>query len=75
MPPIMIKWGKNLYVQVIVAMVAGTLLGYYNPPLGEALFPLAEIFIKAVKMLIGPIIFCTVVSGIAGMGDLKKIGR
>ncbi|RYD24858.1 MAG: cation:dicarboxylase symporter family transporter, partial [Verrucomicrobiaceae bacterium] len=40
-----------------------------------ALFPLAEIFIKAVKMLIGPIIFCTVVSGIAGMGDLKKIGR
>lgn len=69
------KWGKNLYVQVIVGILAGALLGWLKPDFGASLEPLASFFIKAVKMLIGPIIFCTVVSGIAGMGDLKKIGR
>ena len=69
------KWGKNLYLQVLVGIFAGALLGWLKPDLGASLEPLALFFIKAVKMLIGPIIFCTVVSGIAGMGDLKKIGR
>ncbi|MES2709041.1 MAG: dicarboxylate/amino acid:cation symporter [Verrucomicrobiota bacterium] len=69
------KWAKNLYVQVLTAIVAGVLLGWLHPAAGASLKPLADFFIKAVKMLIGPIIFCTVVSGIAGMGDLKKIGR
>ncbi len=69
------KWWKNLYVQVLLAIVAGAVLGYLNPALGASLKPLGDAFIKAVKMLIAPIIFCTVVSGISGMGDLKKIGR
>lgn len=69
------KWVKNLYAQVLVAIVAGALLGWLDPGLGAQLEPLGLFFIKAVKMLIGPIIFCTVVSGIAGMGDLRKIGR
>lgn len=69
------KWLKNLYIQVLVAMAAGVLLGGLHPDFGASLKPLADVFIKAVKMLIAPIIFCTVVSGIAGMGDLRKIGR
>ncbi len=69
------KWGKNLYAQVLLGITAGALLGWLQPDTGAALEPLASVFIKAVKMLIAPIIFCTVVGGIAGMGDLKKIGR
>lgn len=66
---------KNLYIQVLLAIIAGAVLGYFDPELGASLKPLGDAFIKAVKMLIAPIIFCTVVSGISGMGDLKKIGR
>ncbi len=80
------KWLKILYVQVIIGIVLGVLLGWLWPPENSivifghsydatALQPLAEIFIKAVKMLISPIIFCTVVCGIASMGDLKRVGR
>ncbi len=66
---------KHLYVQVLIAIVAGMLVGYFNPGLGVQLKPLGDGFIKLIKMLIAPIIFATVVSGIAGMGDLKKLGR
>ncbi|MDB6127813.1 MAG: C4-dicarboxylate transporter DctA [Verrucomicrobia bacterium] len=66
---------KHLYVQVLLAIMAGVLVGWLDPSLGVALKPLGDGFIKLIKMLIAPIIFTTVVSGIAGMGDLKKIGR
>jgi aerobic C4-dicarboxylate transport protein len=69
------KWLKILYVQVLIGIVLGVLLGLFYPETGTTLKPLAEIFIKAIKMLIAPIIFCTVVSGIASMGDLKRVGR
>jgi aerobic C4-dicarboxylate transport protein len=66
---------KSLYVQVLVAIVIGVLLGYFYPSLGEAMKPLGDAFIKLIKMLIAPIIFCTVVIGIAGMEDMKKVGK
>lgn len=69
------KWLKSLYIQVLIGIVLGITLGYVWPEEGAALKPLGDAFVKAVKMLIAPIIFCTVVSGIASMGDLKKIGR
>jgi aerobic C4-dicarboxylate transport protein len=69
------KWLKSLYVQVLIGIVLGISLGYLWPEQGAALKPLGDAFVKAVKMLIAPIIFCTVVTGIAIMGDLKKIGR
>jgi len=68
-------WWKSLYVQVLVAIVAGVLLGYFDPKLGEALKPLGDAFIALVKMIIAPVIFLTVALGIAQMGDLKKVGR
>ena len=66
---------RHLYVQVLAAIVLGVLLGHYSPALGEQMKPLGDGFIRLIKMLIAPIIFSTVVTGIAGMGDLKKIGR
>jgi aerobic C4-dicarboxylate transport protein len=66
---------KSLYAQVLVAIVIGVLLGYFYPSLGEAMKPLGDAFIKLIKMLIAPIIFCTVVIGIAGMEDMKKVGK
>ena len=66
---------KSLYVQVLVAVVAGILLGYFDPGLGAALRPLGDGFIKLVKMVIAPVIFLTVSTGIAGMGNLGKAGR
>jgi aerobic C4-dicarboxylate transport protein len=66
---------KVLYVQVIFAVILGILLGHFYPKLGTDLKPLGEGFIKLIKMVIAPIIFCTVVSGIAGMQDMKKVGR
>jgi aerobic C4-dicarboxylate transport protein len=65
----------HLYVQVLAAIVAGVLLGCFNPPLAEAMKPLGDAFIKLIKMVIAPIIFVTVVHGIASMRDLKKVGR
>ena len=64
-----------LYVQVLFAIACGVLLGHFYPEQGTALKPLGDAFIKLIKMLITPIIFCTVVTGIAGMQDMKKIGR
>jgi aerobic C4-dicarboxylate transport protein len=68
------KWLKSLYIQVVVGIVLGVLLGIMKPSIGASLEPLGTAFVSAVKMLIAPIIFCTVVHGIAGMGDLKKLG-
>ncbi len=65
----------NLYLQVLIAVACGALLGHFHPSTGAAMRPLGEGFIRLVKMLIAPIVFVTVVSGIAKMGDLKKVGR
>lgn len=66
---------KHLYFQVIVAIIAGIALGHFSPVLGEQLKPLGDAFIKLVKMIIAPVIFLTVATGIAGMNDMKKVGR
>src|ERR1700677_1124883 len=68
-------WYRVLYIQVLVAVFAGILIGYLFPDFGRTLKPLGDGFIKLVKMVIAPIIFCTVVHGIASMGDLKRLGR
>jgi aerobic C4-dicarboxylate transport protein len=68
-------WYRSLYLQVIVAIVIGVLLGHFAPATGEAMKPLGDGFIKLIKMIIAPIIFCTVVVGIAGMEDMKKVGK
>jgi aerobic C4-dicarboxylate transport protein len=66
---------RHLYFWVVLAILAGGTLGYVNPPLAVKLKPIGDGFIALVKMLIGPVIFCTVVLGIAGAGDMKKVGR
>ncbi len=66
---------KILYVQVLFAIVLGILLGIFYPKLGVDMKPLGDGFIKLIKMIIAPVIFCTVVAGIAGMQDMKKVGR
>ncbi|MBC7394675.1 MAG: dicarboxylate/amino acid:cation symporter [Variovorax sp.] len=66
---------RSLYFQVITAIVIGVILGHFYPQTGEAMKPLGDGFIKLIKMIIAPIIFCTVVVGIAGMEDMKKVGK
>ncbi|MFS8049795.1 dicarboxylate/amino acid:cation symporter [Rhizobium sp. BR 314] len=66
---------RHLYVQVLTAIAAGVLLGHYYPQFGASLQPLGDAFIKLVRMVIAPVIFLTVTTGIAGMSDLKKFGR
>ncbi|VVD82001.1 C4-dicarboxylate transporter [Pandoraea morbifera] len=66
---------RILYVQVLIAIVIGVLLGHFKPDLAVQMKPLGDAFIKLIKMIIGPVIFCTVVTGIAGMEDMKKVGR
>lgn len=66
---------KSLYIQVLFAVAIGILLGHFYPKIGIDMKPLGDVFIKAIKMMIAPIIFCTVVVGIAGMEDMKKVGR
>lgn len=68
------KFYQSLYFQVIVAIVAGILLGHFYPSFAVQLKPLGDGFIRLVKMLIGPVIFCTIVSGMGGMDDMKKAG-
>ncbi|OWW22943.1 dicarboxylate/amino acid:cation symporter [Noviherbaspirillum denitrificans] len=65
----------RLYVQVLIAIALGILLGHLNSRLAIDMKPLGDGFIKLIKMLIGPVVFCTVVSGISGMQDMKKVGR
>lgn len=69
------KFYHLLYIQVQIAIVFGVSLGYFYPDLGEKMKPLGDGFIKLVKMIIAPVIFLTVSTGIAGMSDLKKVGR
>ncbi|WP_296183501.1 dicarboxylate/amino acid:cation symporter [Pseudomonas sp. UBA1879] len=66
---------KSLYAQVIVAIIIGIAIGHWYPDAGKALKPLGDGFIKLIKMVIAPIIFCTVVSGIAGMQSMKSVGK
>src|SRR4029434_1402710 len=66
---------KHLYVQVLFAIACGVVLGHFWPDTGAAMKPLGDAFIQLIKMIIAPIICCTVVGGIAGMEDMKKIGR
>ena len=66
---------QSLYLQVITAIIVGILLGYFYPHIGETMKPFGDGFIKLIKMIIAPIIFCTVVVGIAGMEDMKKVGK
>ena len=66
---------RSLYLQVLFAVVLGVLLGNFYPQLGAEMKPLGDGFIKLIKMIIAPIIFCTVVIGIAGMEDMKKVGK
>jgi aerobic C4-dicarboxylate transport protein len=66
---------KVLYVQVIAAIITGILLGHFLPADGIAMKPLGDAFIKLVRMIISPVIFCTVVTGIASMHDMRKVGR
>ncbi|HEX4554227.1 MAG TPA: dicarboxylate/amino acid:cation symporter [Xanthobacteraceae bacterium] len=68
-------WYRVLYIQVLIAIALGILIGHLYPDLGKALKPLGDGFIALIKMMIAPVIFCTVVHGIASMSDLKKVGR
>lgn len=66
---------KSLYFQVIVAITIGVLLGHFYPSIGEQMKPFGDGFVKLIKMIIAPVIFCTVVTGIAGMESMKAVGR
>ncbi|MCD1126436.1 dicarboxylate/amino acid:cation symporter [Jinshanibacter sp. LJY008] len=66
---------KSLYIQVLIAITVGVLLGHFYPDIGASMKPLGDGFIKLIKMIIAPIIFCTVVTGIAGMESMKAVGR
>ena len=75
MPAVRVPFYRQLYFQVIVAIVLGAVLGHYEPAFAEQLKPLGDAFIKLVKMIIAPVIFLTIVTGIAGMTQLKAVGR
>jgi len=66
---------KNLYFQVLIAIAIGILLGYFKPAIGAEMKPFGDGFIKLIKMMIAPIIFCTVVLGISGMENMKAVGK
>ena len=66
---------KLLYVQVLVATLLGIVVGLLFPETGVALKPLGDAFIRVIRMIIAPVVFCTVAVGIAHMSDLKKVGR
>jgi len=74
-PPAPRRWYANLYVQVLIAIGLGIALGHFLPQTGEAMKPLGDAFIALVKMVIAPVIFLTIVTGIAGMRDLSAVGR
>jgi aerobic C4-dicarboxylate transport protein len=69
------QWYSILYVQVLIAIVIGILIGHFSPKTGLALKPLGDAFVALIRMMIPPVIFCVVVQGIASMTDLKKVGR
>src|ERR1700747_2602656 len=68
-------WYTVLYIQVLIAIAVGVLVGHFFPDAGKAMKPLGDGFIALIRMMIAPVIFCTVVHGIGSMGDLKKVGR
>src|ERR1700731_3594473 len=68
-------WYSILYIQVLIAICIGILIGRFFPHAGIALKPLGDVFIALIRMMIAPVIFCVVVQGIASAGDLKKVGR
>jgi aerobic C4-dicarboxylate transport protein len=74
-PPRKTQWYKVLYIQVIIAIIIGILLGHYFPTAGESMKPFGDAFIKLVKMIISPVIFLTIVLGIAEMTNMKVMGR
>lgn len=74
-PPTATVWYRLLYVQVLIGVGAGIAVGFLFPEFGKSLKPLGDGFIKLIKLIIAPIIFCTVVQGIASMHDLRKLGR
>ncbi len=74
-PPRRAPWYRQLYAQVLLAIVLGALLGHFQPALAEQFKPLGDGFIKLVKMIIAPVIFLTIVTGIAGMNQLRVVGR
>lgn len=74
-PPKKLPWYRILYVQVLIAIALGIALGYFWPENGAAMKPLGDGFIKLVKMIIAPVIFLTVVTGIASMSNLRTVGR
>jgi aerobic C4-dicarboxylate transport protein len=74
-PVVPVPWYRHLYLQVIVAIVIGILLGYFEPKFAVTLQPLGDAFIKLVKMIIAPVIFLTIVTGIASMTQLSRVGR
>src|SRR5216683_1632772 len=68
-------WYSILYVQVLIAIAIGILIGHFSPKTGLVLKPLGDAFVALIRMMIAPVIFCVVVQGIASMTDLKKVGR
>jgi aerobic C4-dicarboxylate transport protein len=74
-PPARERWFRVLYLQVLLAVVLGIVIGVCFPEFGKSLKPLGDGFIKLVKMMIAPIIFCTVVHGLASVGDMRRLGR
>ncbi len=74
-PPSRQPFYARLYAQVLAAIILGVAVGHFYPELGESLKPLGDAFIKLVKMIIAPVIFLTIATGIAGMSDLQKVGR
>src|ERR1700693_6318971 len=68
-------WYKVFYIQVLIAIAVGIVIGHLWPKTGIAMKPFGDGFIALIKMMIAPVIFCTVVHGISSMGDLKKVGR
>ena len=69
------RWYKQLWIQVLIAMVLGILIGHFYPELGTQMQPLGDGFIKLIRLLIAPIILCTVILGIAKMDDMSRVGR
>ncbi|OLB25553.1 MAG: dicarboxylate/amino acid:cation symporter [Acidobacteria bacterium] len=68
-------WYAVLYIQVLIAIFTGILIGRFSPKTGVALKPLGDAFVGLIRMMIAPVIFCVIVQGIAGMADIKKVGK
>lgn len=74
-PPAARPWYAILYIQVLIAIFLGILIGRFSPKTGVALKPLGDAFVGLIRMMIAPVIFCVITQGIAGMADIKKVGK